>query len=172
VKPCTQPFTLDEARAALDYDPLTGWLTWQRDKVDRRGRVTRRIGKRAGSLHPSGYRTVYVAGKGASAHRVAWLLMTGEWPMFELDHADLDKTNNVWTNLRPADRAGQAANRLPSSGRRFKGVKPAASGRWIAHYGSGSKHIGMFDTEEQAARAYDRAAAAKWGAYARLNFPN
>ena len=49
----------------------------------------------------------------------------------------------------------------------FKGV---TGGRWQARIGT--RHIGFFDNEEAAARAYDRAAREAFGEFARLNFPD
>ena len=56
---------------------------------------------------------------------------------------------------------------------RFRGVyAPAKSSRWAAciYVEKKRKHLGMFDTEEEAAVAYDRAAVRKGGAKMRLNF--
>lgn len=53
----------------------------------------------------------------------------------------------------------------------FRGVKPTgkAPGRWQAIFRD--KHIGVFGSKEEAARAYDAAAHAGLGRKARLNFP-
>ena len=65
------------------------------------------------------------------------------------------------------------AHRLkgPANGN-YKGVSPAKLGRWRARItveGKG-RHLGTFDTECEAAKAYDIAAYAEWGDDCFLNF--
>ena len=36
------------------------------------------------------------------AHRVIWAMQTGAWPADKIDHADQNKLNNRWANLREA----------------------------------------------------------------------
>ncbi|KAL0720829.1 hypothetical protein Bca4012_035428 [Brassica carinata] len=64
---------------------------------------------------------------------------------------------------------------------RFRGVRQRVWGKWVAeirepvnHRGGNSKRLwlGTFDTAAEAALAYDRAASAMYGRYARLNFPD
>lgn len=62
----------------------------------------------------------------------------------------------------------------PHRGRRFKGVYPIGPGRWkagIGTAGGGTKWLGNFASEEEAAAAYDRAAIERWGPSAHLNNP-
>lgn len=56
---------------------------------------------------------------------------------------------------------------------RFKGVYLLPSGRWNAKlfYHGNRVNVGTFDKDEDAARAYDRAAEIYFGKFARLNFP-
>lgn len=69
---------------------------------------------------------------------------------------------------------------------RFRGVRQRVWGKWVAeirepvshhqHVGNSSRSgkrlwLGTFDTAAEAALAYDRAATAMYGRYARLNFP-
>lgn len=64
---------------------------------------------------------------------------------------------------------------------RFRGVRQRVWGKWVAEIrepvnqrGGNSKRLwlGTFDTAADAALAYDRAASAMYGRYARLNFPD
>ena len=55
----------------------------------------------------------------------------------------------------------------------YRGVYPVKSGRWIAilKVASVRHHIGTYETQEEAARAYDAKAAELLGDKAILNFP-
>lgn len=58
---------------------------------------------------------------------------------------------------------------------RYKGVTWHKKGRkWTAALTIDAKplHLGCYDTEEEAATAYDKAAREHYGPYARLNFPD
>lgn len=89
------------------------------------------------------------------AHRIIWLMMTGEWPPEEIDHIDHDPSNNRWANLRLASSSQNEINRgVPrnnTSG--FKGVffhaKQRRYSAYIKFHGK-REHIGMFDTAEEA----------------------
>lgn len=86
-----------------------------------------------------------------------------------IDHADGDGLNCQRGNLRAATYSQNNANRGPRRGR-FKGVNlHRASGKWLARIAS--RHLGYFDDEEAAARAYDAAATEAYGEFAWLNFP-
>jgi len=93
-----------------------------------------------------------------------------------IDHRDHDGLNNQRSNLRPATQGQNNANRRSKSGSAsaYKGVyrRDACAG-WRAQIMAGKRsvHLGSFATEEDAGRAYDAAALALWGEYARLNFP-
>lgn len=95
--------------------------------------------------------------------------------MREVDHIDGDGLNNRKGNLRVVTHAQNAANRRANcTGKsHYKGVSPAEYGRWMARLRCDGKTIlaKRFDTEEDAARAYDDAAYALHGDAAALNFP-
>lgn len=80
----------------LHYDPQTGILTW----VKSPGRSVRE-GAQAGTLDAKGYLRFTFKRQGYKVHRVAWLIMTGEDPgENEVDHRNLQKSDNTWKNLR------------------------------------------------------------------------
>ena len=91
------------------------------------------------------------------------------------DHKDRNGLNNRRYNLRVATHAQNMANmRVPitnTSG--FKGVSwHSAARKWCASIRSKnkSKWIGLFESKEAAARAYDLKARALRGDFASLNF--
>lgn len=65
----------------------------------------------------------------------------------------------------------QNIRKKSNSAWRFKGIAKLPSGRWRAQLtlSTGRKHIGVFDTDIEAARAYDRAAEQAHGEYAMTN---
>jgi hypothetical protein len=91
-----------------------------------------------------------------------------------VDHRDQDGLNNRRTNLRVATQSQNLSNRGPQKNNTsgYKGVSLCkATGRWqaIIQYGRKKKRLGRFDTPEQAALAYDKAAVALMGEFAVLN---
>lgn len=92
------------------------------------------------------------------------------------DHHNGNGLDNRRDNLRPATHAENMRNRAlqrnNTSG--FKGVNwHSRSRKWKAQIRTnGSKrHVGMFGTPEEAARAYDEAAREFHGEFATVNFP-
>ena len=94
-----------------------------------------------------------------------------------IDHIDRDRLNNQRSNYRFATRSQSQANTdkyVSGLSCKYKGVnlhKPTK--RWLARITVNRqyKHLGLFDTPEEAARAYDAAAWEAWKEFAKLNFP-
>jgi AP2 domain len=89
------------------------------------------------------------------------------------DHIDHDGLNNRRSNLRPATNQQNLANNRQARGASgFRGVRlHKRDGCWEAQIGRDNQYLGRFDTLEQAARAYDAAALARFGEFAIFNFP-
>lgn len=138
----------------LDYDELSGLFRW---KVSRK-RNQVKAGSTAGSLRLNGYISIGIDGKTVYAHRLAWLVIHGEWPTCSLDHIDGDPTNNAIANLREATQAENAQNvRRPISNSSgvtgvhwHKQIK-----RWQAYVTVNGKRIsaGCYGTKEEATAA-------------------
>lgn len=157
----------EHVKSRLSYDPNSGELTWKTN------RQKNRIGKKTGAIS-QGYLNILVLGRLHRAHRLAWCIMTGAWPEHEIDHINLDRSDNRWDNLRPADKRQNAQNtRLRSNNTSgFKGVSWDRDRRkWRADIklAKRRKHLGLFSEPTQAHAAYARAAGHYFGLYGRVS---
>lgn len=92
-----------------------------------------------------------------------------------VDHIDGDGLNNRRSNLRPATKAQNRANGRGRGGTSaYKGVSWRSDrGRWraVICIDGSFMSLGSFDSEIDAALAYDAAATEAWGEFALLNQP-
>lgn len=102
------------------------------------------------------------------AHRLAFLYMTRRWPK-EVDHRDLDRSNNQWSNLREAKSHSANLANQRGKGPYPKGVCKTPAGRFAARLmNMGKNHyLGTFDNPEEAHAAYAAKAQELHGEFAR-----
>lgn len=158
--------TAERVREILIYDPASGAFTY-------RVRTSQRtaIGTVAGSVNSQGYRQIRVDGRSYKAHRLAWLIAAGSWPLGLIDHINGDPDDNRICNLRNATRGENLANsKIYRKGKQApKGLSLRSCGRWAVRIQKDGRpiYLGTFDTIEKAASAYRAAAANLFGAFGR-----
>jgi hypothetical protein len=143
----------------FSYCPETGHVTWLLSPAN-----STPAGQRAGCIGRAGYRFILIAGKLYREHRIAWLLATGANAAHEVDHANGDRADNRWANLRGATHAENMQNM-----RRLKRPEPwpqgvslhKASGLWRARITANREehNLGYFHSPEAAHKAYLEAKA-------------
>lgn len=137
------------------YAPETGHLFHARN------------GARADRPYAKGYRCVWISIEGKSrqfcAHRIAFVLMTGRWPIDQIDHINRVRSDNSWSNLREANGAENSRNEglraNNTSGLRGVGWNKSRE-KWRANIKVNNKqmYLGSFYTKEAAYEAYKAAA--------------
>lgn len=148
--------TAKRLKEVLSYDPETGVFCW----ITSTGRCSK--GKLAGWKNSRGYINIKVDGRQYKAHRLAWLYINGEFPSEELDHKNLNKSDNRFSNLRLANRSQNSANRPAFKHTRsgYKGAQYFPRNKkkpWRSMITTGNgkrKFLGSFETPEDAASAY------------------
>lgn len=145
--------TAEYLRSVLRYNPSTGKFIW----LEPRPRIA--IGTEAGCMHkPTGRWKIRINGITYFRSRLAWLYMKGAWPLGQVDHLNTDPGDDRWKNLRD----GSARSNKENSRRPHRRNKLGLLGVWqrgdrfAAHITVNYKtrHIGTYDTPEEAYAAY------------------
>lgn len=150
-------------RKLLDYDPETGILTWKLRDVsmfrDAPNRTATHACNRWNAQHAGkpafsgdtqfGHRRGRILGSFIMAHRVAWAMHHGQWPVDQIDHINGDPADNRIENLRDVPGKTNARNKP-----RYKTNKTGVAGvywhnsakLWGASISHGGKqrHLGCF----------------------------
>ena len=143
----------------LSYDPETGLFI---NLTQRSNRI--KTGSISGTKRSDGYIHIKIEGTQYLAHRLAWLYVYGNFPEKALDHRNEIKDDNHIRNLRLAteqeNRHNISSPRIDNASG-FQGVSwDKRDQKWrarIAIKGKKRKHLGLFDTAEQASEAYVKA---------------
>lgn len=147
--------TTEELCKLLSYDGSTGKLYWKPRGNKRWDSIY--AGKEAGSLRPIGYVVVKLSEKAYRAHRLIWKMVYGVDPN-SIDHIDMNKSNNLLSNLRQVSHEENMKNKKmaknnPSgcTGVYWRGD----SKKWRAVVGNLNRlvHLGNFDTFDEAVAA-------------------
>lgn len=161
--------TQEQVKALFDYDGATGTLIWKAGPL-----VKRNKGKIAGTTTKAHHHVrIKVAGQMWMAHRLIYLWHHGHIPAV-LDHADRNPRNNRIQNIRPVTLNQNAwnATKYKTATSKWKGVtKHKQNDKWVAFICTNyvKQYLGSFDSEEDAAMAWNAAALEQQGEFAVLN---
>ncbi len=157
----------------VDYNQSTGLFTWNSPRANNRIQA----GDTAGCLTTNGYVTINFAYEGRTrsvvAHRLAYYMCTGELPRC-IDHANGNKVDNRITNLRKRTYSQHRMNAglCSDNASKVTGVYYRKDcGRWRAEITKDGvrKHLGYFDTKDEAVKARKDAEAKLFGEFSADN---
>lgn len=171
MKPNRPPLTQARLKELLHYDPETGHFTWRVS----RGAAT--AGRRAGGPVSYGYRGIRVCSVLRREHRLAWLYMLDEDPTRDIDHANRDRSDNQWSNLRLASRSDNLLNqglssRNTSGHRNVIWDRRAGSWRVEVQVRGRRTYLGAFDVLSEAAARAEQWRAENHGKFAAAGQPS
>ena len=130
----------------LSYNSQTGDFHWVSS------------GKIAGTVDRLGYRRICFEGNFYYAHRLAWFLVHGVWPIDQIDHVNGNPKDNRLDNLREASHSNNKKNCKTRKDNvlNIKGVDHRGNGKYRARIFHGNRHInlGTYKTPEEAHAAY------------------
>jgi HNH endonuclease/AP2 domain len=161
--------TQSRLQSLLSYNPETGIFVWRLHNSKRT-----KNSSSAGCLNKdTGYIQIKIDGHLYRAHRLAWFYVYGNFPIHQIDHINGNRSDNRIENLREAthlqNQHNQTKPRANNTG--YKGVSfyaPLLKYRARIKLKNKEKHLGYFDTPEEAYEAYCNAAKSLHGDFARI----
>ena len=151
-----------ELHALLEYDPESGALTWKPRPRTRGWRPD--ISGRVDNTLDNGRARIGVLGGRYLAHRLIWCMMTGSWPLYQIDHINGNPSDNRWSNLRQVTNQENCRNQKRRANNR-SGVTGVIWRKdhslWTAQIQANGKrvHLGFFKTKDAAVEARREAEA-------------
>ena len=155
--------TAERLREIIRFYPDTREFEWIERK---RGRRLGRFKLGTGRKYPH----IIIDGADYDAHQIAWVLMTGEYPPagFIIDHKTGNTSDHGPQELRLATHSQQMQNRR-TSGRNKSGCVGVCwdknRRKWLVRVAR--KHIGRFDSYEEAVAVRERVSAEMFGEFKR-----
>jgi hypothetical protein len=146
----------DEVMRILSYNETTGVFT----RKIYRGKYI--AGEKSGTVEVTSggksYIRIRINGKSYRAHRLAWLVMKGEFPEHEIDHINGNGLDNRSENLRAVTHAenGKNQRKYNSNSSGCAGVSwYKLSNKWRARITINGRviYLGLFDNLEDAVAA-------------------
>lgn len=156
-----KPFTQDQyelIKATTRYNPEDGSF----ERLDLRSNEWRKINIKPNKLGYIQIRFLFDNNPRIFyAHRIAYLLMTGELDFQGIDHIDGNRANNKWQNIRLATHSQNMRNK------RGLGVHLRKCGKWYTQVKMGNKRIylGRYNDKNEAIEVYRRAHAKVFGEF-------
>lgn len=150
--------TQERLKELFNYDQETGLFTWIAK--------SRTIGGlKAGSLtgqtpNSNGYLRISVDSKRDYAHRMAWLYVYGDYPKFDIDHINGNRSDNRIVNLRDVPHIVNSQNLRSATKTNTIGYMGITWSNYAKAWSSavtvnGKRiHIGYFKDPEKAHQAY------------------
>lgn len=135
----------------LNYDPETGAFTWKL--------ANGKFGK-AGTANAHGYVQIQYDKQIYLAHRLAWFIFHGKWPIGVIDHINGDRASNEILNLRDVSQNVNLQNQRKASKNSKSGFLGACwdkrKNKWRAtiYIDCKVRHLGYFCSAELAHNAY------------------
>lgn len=165
--PKERALSVNVLRRTIRYIPETGEFFW----LEHRRGLT--AGTPAGYAPEKGYRLIVINGQGYMGHRVAWAIVTGSWPTYQIDHRNGCPSDNRWDNLREATSSQQRANsrRTKNAKSPYRGVAFSQDARrkkpWAATLELKGKtvYLGRYETPEEASAAYQAGVKKHFGEF-------
>ena len=140
------------AKDFFSYNPITGEIIWIKDMKRRKHK-----GVLAGCINGCGYLQVQLKGVMILGHRLAWYLYNGEDPKDQIDHINGVRNDNRIHNLRVVSHRENLQNCISHREGRLVGASfYSRDGNWRAdiQIDGKKKHIGYYETEQEAHEAY------------------
>ena len=160
--PKTLSLTIERLIEHSTYNKETGVFTANQASA------RKKIGDPIGRINSHGYMQISIDGVLHMAHRLAWMHVHLSHPAMDIDHRNLNKADNRFSNLRMASEIENGYN-IPMKATNkagFKGVyMRKKTGSWCAECKVNKKKywLGTYKTAQEAGKAYDDFAKANHG---------